>query len=315
MISIWKNLILKGVNMEQIATLETQAEEARVKGKRDTFLKLKEKIQEIKEQEVQNVHNAYFKRISEEFPVGSYIKAINATVKELKHGCGTQRGWIEIYLSNHEHSFQPHDLRKKIKDAENCKEAEKQFDKLKFSDRKKSFYLGLKNFDTLDMLIRVMSLDIDSIEDFEECNWDYLSEIRSNAIKNAIEDGHSDEVAELKGDEAEQEEMHDNSEKYLSAVMRTLNYLLNFHHIELEALDKGYYLTFKGLSWKQTAQQVAETISGHGMFYYEDAQALKDVGPYKTFCEAALTHLHWFKHYPSVYGDTNYQEIYSREWR
>jgi hypothetical protein len=301
--------------MEQIVTLETQAETARQAGKRDVFLKLKEKIRDIQEQEVQDSHNAYFKRISEEFPVGMYIKAINATVKELKHGCGTQRGWIEIYISNHGKALSPHDLRKKIQVAENCKKANIQFDKLKFSDRSKSIFLGKKNFDTLDMLIRVMSLDIDTIEDFEENGWDYLSEIRSNAIKQAVENGHSDEVAELKGDEAEQEEMHDNSEKYLSAVIRTLNYLLNFHHVELDVLDKGYYLTFKGLSWKQTAQQVAETISGHGMFYYEDAQALKDVGPYKTFCEAALTHLHWFKHYPSVYGNTNYQEIYSREWR
>lgn len=298
-----------------VEELKTKAEESRVNGDRNTFLEIEKKIRQLQEQEVQNSHNAYFKRIEKEFPVGKYIEEIKATVKELKHGCGTQRGWVDIYLTNTDKSISIHDLRKRIQDAKNYKDAYEQFGKLKFSDKKKSIWLGEKNYDTLDMLIRVMSLDIDSIEEFEECNWDYLSEIRSNAIKQAVEDGHSDEVAELKGDEAEQEEMHDNSEKYLSAILKTLNYLLNFHHVKLEALEKGYYLTFKGLSWKQTAQQVAETISGQGMFYYEDAQALKDVGPYKTFCEAALTHLHWFKHYPSVYGNTNYQEIYSREWR
>jgi hypothetical protein len=86
--------------MVQISTLETQAEEARVKGQRDIFLKLKQKIRDIQEKDILDSHNAYFKRIEAEFPVGSYIKAINATVKELKHGCGTQRGWIEIYISN-----------------------------------------------------------------------------------------------------------------------------------------------------------------------------------------------------------------------
>lgn len=301
--------------MEQIATLEKQAEEARVKGKRDIFLKLKEKIRDIKEQEVLNAHNAYFKRISEEFPVGTYIKAINDTVKELKHGCGTQRGWIEIYLTNSDKRYTPHELRKKIQDAENCKEAQKQFDKLKFSDKSKSIYLGLKDYDTLDMLVRVMDLDLPTLEEVDEINIDYFGEIKQDAIKQAIEDGYSDEEAETKGDEREAEAYSENNEKYLEAILKTLNYLLNPHHLQLNSEKKGYYLTSMGLSWKQTAQRVAETITGYGMFEYANAQALKDGGPYETFCEAALQHLHWLKYYPQVYGGTGYKDIYNREWR
>ena len=299
-----------------VQDLENEAEANRVNGNRDIFLKLKQKIRDIQEKEVQEQHNVYFKAIEKEFPVGSYIKAINATIKELKHGCGTQRGWIEIYISNHEHSLKPHELRKRIQDAENCKEASIQFDKLKFSDRKKSFYLGLKNYDTLDMLIRVMDLDLPTLEEVDEMNMDYFGEIRQGAIESAKADGYSDEEAEKKGDEREAEEMTENSEKYLEAILKTLNYLLNSHHLELNASTKGYYLTTTNQNtWKETAQQVAETITGYGMFEYQNAQALKDGLPCKTFCEAALQHLHWFKHYPAVYGNTNYKEIYNREWR
>jgi len=302
-------------NKVSIQYLEDEAESNRVNGNRDAYLKIKERIRDIEVQAVQDRHEVYFKEVEKEFPVGKEIPELHTSVKELKHGCGTQRGWIEIYLYNHERSFKPHELRKKIQDARNYKSACEQFGKLKFSDRKKSFYLGEKNFDTLDMLINVMDLDLPDIEDFEEYNWEYLAELREDARKQAIEDGFTDQEAEQKADEAETDEMRDNSEKYLSAILRTLNYLLNTHHLEIEALHKGYYLTITGLSWKQTAQQVAETISGHGMFEYENAKALKDVGPYKTYCEAALTHLHWFKHYSEVYGNVGYREIYSREWR
>ncbi len=139
---------------------------------------------------------------------------------------------------------------------------------------------------------------------------DYPGETYSYAMKQAIEDGYTDDEAEEKAQEAEQEEQDDEFKKYMEAILRTINYLLHFHDIELETKNKRYYLTVK--SWEEVSGRVAATITGYGMFEFNSGKELKDGLPCRTYCEATIQHLHWLKHYPEVYGDTSYRRVYER---
>lgn len=296
--------------MVTIQELETQAEKERCAGHRQKFLDIQKQIEIQKEERVLASHLNYLKSVKKDFPVGFYIPELHASVKEIKEGCGTQRGWIEIYLSGFEKSYSPLELRKKIREAQEEKEARAYFDKLKFSNTKPSLCIGKENLDTLDMLIRMMSLDLPTTQEVEEDMLNYSGETYGYALKRAIEEGFTDEEAEEKAQEAEQEERDDEFKKYMQSILNTIRYLLNFHDIELETRNKRYYLTSK--SWKETAEKVKETINGMGPFYYESVKAFKDVGPYKNYCEAVMSHLHWLKDYPTVYGDTSYRRIYER---
>ncbi len=144
----------------QIQELQELAEKERCAGHRQKFLEIQKKI-EIKEQEeVLAKHKLQLANAMKDFPVGFSIPELHTSVKEIKDGCGTKTGWVDIYLHNHEKPYKHWELRKKIREAKETKEASDYFDKLKFSDAKKSLYIGKENLDTLDMLIRVMGLDL-----------------------------------------------------------------------------------------------------------------------------------------------------------
>lgn len=297
--------------MVTIDELKELAEKERCAGNRQKFLDIQKQIDIQKEERVLASHLAYLESTKKDFPVGFYIPELHAKVIEIKDGCGTQRGWIYIYLSGYgDKHFTPSELRKKISKAQEGREANDYFDKLKFSDTKQSLYIGKENLDTLDMLIRVMSLDIPTTQEVEESLLDYPSEVYDYTFKQAKEDGYTDEEAEEKAREAESEERDDEFKKYMQDIIRTINYLLNFHGIELEVIKKRYYITSK--SWKETANKVASTITGYGMFEYNSGKELKEGLPCRTYCEAAIQHLHWLKYYPEVYGETSYRRIYER---
>ena len=296
--------------MQTIQELETKAEKERCARHRQKFLELQKEI-EIKEQEeVLSRHKQQLEIVKKDFPVGFYIPELHASVKEIKDGCGTKTGWVDIYLTGHEKSYRVWDLRKKIRQAREEKEARECFGKLKCSDSNPSLYIGKENLDTLDMLIRVMDLDLPTTQEVEESLMDYPSGSYEYAMKQAKEDGFTDDEAEVKAQEAEQEERDDEFKKYVQRIVNTINYLLNFHDIELEVKKKRYYLTSK--SWKETAEKVKETINGMGPFWYDSLKEFKEVGPYKSYCAAVCSHLHWLKDYPQVYGETSYRRVYER---
>lgn len=297
--------------MITIEQLEEQAEKERCAGNRDKFLDIQKQIEIQKEERVLAAHLNYLKSVKKDFPVGFYIPELHTNVKEIKEGCGTQRGWIEIYLSGYEKSYKPHELRKKIREAQEAKESKEVFGKLKFNDKKLSLCIGKKNLDTLDMLIRVMGLDLPTEEEVDEWNMDLYCEVMSEAKRQAITDGYTDDEAENKAEEAEAEVMKEQYDNYNKSVRNTLNYLLNFHGLNFVENKTHMYLIAEK-SWKDVAEKVRETINGMGPFYYESVKEFKDVGPYKSYCDAVSSHLHWLKHYPEVYGCTGYRKIFER---
>lgn len=78
--------------MVTIEQLEEQAEKERCSGNRDKFLDIQKQIQMQKEERVIANHLNYLASVKKDFPVGTYIKELNASVKEIKDGCGTQSG-------------------------------------------------------------------------------------------------------------------------------------------------------------------------------------------------------------------------------
>jgi len=270
----------------------------------------RKQIEDRNQESILAKHKQSLENIKKDFPVGFYIPELRASVTEIKDGCGTKEGWVDIYLSNKERPIKYWELRKKIREAKEQSEANEYFNKLKFSDTRQSLYIGPKDYETLERLIKVMELDLPTVEGIDDGNIDWLGEIMTSARKQAIEDGYTDDESEEKAAEAESEEMSLIYENHLSNILRTLNYLLNFHDIELEALKKGYYLTSK--SWKEAAGKVANTITGYGTFEFNSAQELRDGLPCRTYCEAAIQHLHWLRHYPEVYGVSSYRRIYEK---
>jgi len=295
--------------MPTIQELEVQAESFRQSDQREKFLEVRKQIENKKYEAVLANHQQRLDAASKEFPVGKYIPEIRATVKEIKHGCGTQRGWISIYLSGQESGMDISDLRRKIRLANEERAARAYFDGLKFSDRKHSLYIGPAYEETLSFLIKRMDLDLPVWNDLDYFD---TGEIYRHAIDKAVEDGYSDEKAEEKAKQAEDDFRDEEYKKWKSAIESTLNYLLGFHHLELLTIKKKYYI--KAQSWHKAADEVASTISGYGTFEYKNGQELKDTGPYKSFCEAIMQHLHWMKYYPEIYGDTGYSRYYKRRF-
>jgi len=292
-----------------IEKLQKEAESARVSGNRDVFLEIQKKITALKEKQVLDNHKSHLAIVQKEFPVGTYIPELGVRVKEIKEGCGTKEGWVYIYIEAEKY-YTYWKLKKKISEAIEKKLASQYFAKLKFSDTKTLLYIGDNNIDTIERLIKVMDLDIRSLVEIDELNFDYYSDVMSSAKQAAIDDGYTDEEADKKAEEAEAKEYERSYNEYMKSVMRTLNYLLNFHDISLIEKRNRYYL--QSDSWKNTANKIAETISGYGMFEYKDGKELKEMLPAKTYCEASIVHLHWLKYYPDVYGETQYQRILER---
>ncbi len=295
-----------------IQELETKSEELRQSGKREECLKIKTQIEELKQKELLSRHNEELERVKKKF--NGYIEELHTSVKEIKDGCGTQRGWISIYLDGYKDSLSPQELRRKIRESKEEKESRKRFDEIKTTDRMKSVVIGEGYTETIIDLLRVMELDrVPIIEDMFECG-DY-HESYEYAYKQAVEDGYSDAEAEQKAMDAESEAVREENDKYINAVQKTINYLFKLHGLHLEVNKGMYVITLVDKSWKEVCQKVAETISGYGTFYYEDAKALKEVGPYTSYSQAVFNHLHWLKHCPEVFGNIGYGTIYENNIR
>lgn len=300
---------------DTIQQLKEHAETERCAGHRDKFLELQKQIEIEEQKKVLDAHTKQYESIAKEFSVGTYIPELRATIKEIKHGCGTVRGWINIYLSSKEKPYEYWELKKAIREARDAQEASAYFSSLKFSDKKNSLCIGDSAIDTLEKLIKVMDLDLPTQEELDDWNINYYCEIMDDVRKHAIGDGYTDDEAEEMALKAEEDEMDRVYNQHKNAIEHTLNYLLNFHHLEVVEIGEKYYLNLlPGFSWKQACSQTAITISGYGMFQYNSADELKDGGPYKTYCEAVIEHIHWMKHYPEVYGVSGYRRMYESRY-
>lgn len=308
---------------DTIQKLEAEAEIARQGDRRDRFLEIQKEISSIKENEVLDRHKRYVDSVTQEFPVGTYISEIGARVKEIKDGCGTLRGWVEIYLSGFDKPLSPQELHRKITKARvkarASARAHKFINALKYSDRNlldftvpKSLYIGDDHIETLETLITAMDLDLPTYEEIDDMNLGFYEESYEYTYKQAVENGYSDNKAGGIAMDARDKAASKTYTDWFNSVKRTINHLLKFHHLKLVSEGEKIYIEAPQ-SWKKAASQTAETITGCGSFSYNSAKELRDVGPYKSYCEAVIKHLHWLKRYPDVYEGTDYRKIYEQE--
>jgi hypothetical protein len=289
-------------------TLLEQAEEARQAGDRPRFQELTRQAEKERYDALQARHAAEVERVKKEFPIGEIVPVINNRVTDIKDGCGTQRGWINIYFGG-EKGYTPQEVRAKIAKSKEEKRVTAKYAALKFSDRaKKGVCIGEYN-EALDDLKTAMCLDrVYSLQEADEQFFDYDSGAYSYAYDQAIADGFKDEEAEEKAQEAADEERDEEYRKYKNRFVSCLEYVLRYADLELIE-DKHKWYIRPATSWKHSAAKMAEVITGYGTFEFNSALELKEGLPAKTYAEAVIVHIHWLKHGPEVYGDRSYSSI------
>ena len=155
----------------------------------------------------------------------------------------------------------------------------------------------------------------------EEGNLDVIGTIGQVAYRGALANGASESEAESARDNAEQEAQRDVWNQWYDGVRRAADQLLADHGLALVPRytsprrvgandDRPYDLRIVArTTWRQAADQIRRTINGVGMFEFSSLQEFLRSGPY-TARQAALSHLHWIKRAPDVYGGPSAQRLY-----
>lgn len=131
------------------------------------------------------------------------------------------------------------------------------------------------------------------------------------AMREARAEGKSEEEAEKYAAEAEQAEIDEVLKKYMNELESVFEQMCSDHGLEVTkhtSKKKGIYFTLTPKkSWRDAAECIRDTINGVGSFYFSSLKEFLASGPY-TAREAVLTHLHWMKRRPDVYGDRPYKD-------
>lgn len=148
---------------------------------------------------------------------------------------------------------------------------------------------------------------------FDLPSWDALEEMNLDYFAAGLDWNNEDAEEEmLKIEDERRAELYT---KWHTAIERTAAKLLGEHGLKLEAVKprKGAmpyeYRVIPQVSWNDAARQVMETINGVGTFYYRNLREFLAAGPW-TAREATLSHLHWIKRYPDVYGTATADRMY-----
>lgn len=174
--------------------------------------------------------------------------------------------------------------------------------------------------DTLNVDEIAKLFDLDEYNDLHERNTDYFWETGDYAYKQAIDDGASEEEAEKAREDAEHEADTEMFHQWHSGVMAAAEHLFGEHRLTLVPANKKpdrypyEYRVIPQKSWEDAAAAIVETINGVGMFEFNGVKDFLASGPY-TPRNGVLTHLHWIKRHPEVYGDRSAQDIYRRSFR
>ena len=290
-------------------SLAERMEAARVAGKRDEFLRLKAKMETTRESGVQKQHAEHVERIKKAFPLGSSLGG--RTITGYEDICGSMRGWVQIVTSDGGKTDSNDAYRIRAKAY-----ADSQADAFMSRVRRpRSGRVKIGEYsEALDALVRAMRLEhVWTCEQWQHNNIGSWDEEYSHIQNEAIADGFTDEEAEEKRIEAQHAAQSDAFDEYVKKLKRAVNYVLGFSGLELEEVKGVYYIApVDGTSiaaWHAAADKMAEVITGYGAFEYRDGQELKDAGPYKTYSDAILQHLHWLRHGPAVYGGGGYDFI------
>jgi hypothetical protein len=105
-------------------------------------------------------------------------------------------------------------------------------------------------------------------------------------------------------------------QRYHAALESTFEYLCEQHELALSPhMDRSYeYEVNPKTTWEAAADAVRHTINGVGYFHFNTLEEFMDSGPY-TAREATLSHLHWLKRWPDVYGEESVSRMMERKTR
>ena len=285
-----------------------KAEEARQRGDRKEFLRLTQLAEDQRYNELQANHKKQVEAAKKEFPVGMYIPELRTSVEAITDGCGTQSGWIAFKLSGREKTMDLNDIKREISKAKRSASITEYFLGLK-CPKTGQMYIGQYD-EILDSLKTYMEMDkIWTLEECQDNNLDGGYDTFDYVRKQAIEEGYTDQEAEDKGNKARDKAADEDFQEYRGKYIQMINYLLKYADLELEEDKKSKFYLVPLTSWLHSADKMAEVISGYGTFEYASGKELKDVGPYKTYSQAVIDHLHWLKHGPEIYGDRSYSRL------
>lgn len=146
-------------------------------------------------------------------------------------------------------------------------------------------------------------------------NIDYIFEAGDWAKKYALEQGKSEAEAEEAREEAEMEASDKLHSAWYDGVESAANTLFGEHGLVLKpkgAEERPFdFKIVPEFSWDNAATKILETLDGYGAFHFEDLRDFLDSGPY-TAKEAVLTHLHWIKQFPVVFGSYSAQHYFDK---
>lgn len=103
---------------------------------------------------------------------------------------------------------------------------------------------------------------------------------------------------------------------WVNAVESVAEKLFGEHNLDLDETrqDSHEFRVKPRKSWRDSANAIRETINGVGYFHFSSLKEFLDSGPY-TARAAVLSHLHWVKRHPDVYGGSSPQRLYEQAWR
>lgn len=155
---------------------------------------------------------------------------------------------------------------------------------------------------------------------FKLPDWDRIDELNQEFYWEQSK-GAPDEDAALEAERAAQEEVY---ASWYDAVEYVADQLFEEHGLELRPMPvkrRGVVderpFVFKIVpmnSWNDAADKLRETVNGVGYFHYNNLREFLVAGPY-TARQAALSHLHWIKDFPAVYGGQGPRQMYEARWR
>lgn len=106
--------------------------------------------------------------------------------------------------------------------------------------------------------------------------------------------------------------------QYKNAIETVADNLLREHGLTIVSANKKNgdwekkIVPIEKMDWRYVCSKLVETINGYGMFEFRDAKELKESGPYVSYKQAALQHLHWIKEWSKIYGDLSAENKVNR---
>lgn len=160
---------------------------------------------------------------------------------------------------------------------------------------------------SIQQVAEILGQDFDAhVERLNEYSYEYYHDVYNQSIDSGLSEQEAIDRAE--SEESYQVEQEYN--RYQNAVEKTAENILNKHNLLLCKQEDGYVVQPK-TTWRDSLKEIIETINGVGYFYFHSVDEFLDSGPYGEE-EGVMTHLHWVKRYPDVYGDTSIRWMIDR---